>query len=129
MPRPIGVMCYICGREFGKASIAIHIPQCEKKWNNEQLKLPKKQRRPIPSKPMEYERIISGDLKGKDFQTAMDQYNQQAFDDFNKKSLLECKNCGRTFLPKPLEIHSRSCRPGTERYDFFKNITYLGIFR
>ena len=39
------VMCYICGREFGSASINIHIPQCEKKWENEQLKLPKKQRR------------------------------------------------------------------------------------
>ena len=65
MPRPVGVMCFICGREFGKASIAIHIPQCEKKWNNEQLKLPKKQRRPVPSKPTEFERIISGDLKVK----------------------------------------------------------------
>ena len=115
MPRPVGVMCFICGREFGKASIAIHIPQCEKKWNVEQMKLPKKQRRPIPSKPEEYERIISGELKGKDFQMAMDQYNQQALEDFNTKSLLECKNCGRTFLAKPLEIHSRSCKPGTER--------------
>ena len=45
------VMCYICGREFGKASIIIHIPQCEKKWDVEQQKLPKKQRRPVPTKP------------------------------------------------------------------------------
>merc|ERR1712008_443329 len=42
-------------------------------------------------------------------------YNLQAFEDFNKKALLECKNCGRTFLAKPLEIHSRSCKPGSER--------------
>ena len=54
------------------------IMQCEKKWDMEQLKLPKKQRRPCPSKPEEYERIISGELKGKDYQTAMDQYNLQA---------------------------------------------------
>ena len=86
MPRPVGVTCFICGREFGKASIAIHTPQCEKKWDMEQLKLPKKQRRPCPSKPEEYERIISGELKGKDYQTAMDQYNLQA------KSLL-IKSC------------------------------------
>lgn len=108
-------MCYICGREFGSASIGIHIPQCEKKWNNEQQKLPKKQRRPPPSKPMEYDRVINGDLKGKDLQAAMDEYNAQAFDDFNKKALVECKICGRTFLPRALEVHSRSCRPGTER--------------
>ena len=47
---------------------------------------------------------------------AMEEYNAQALDDFNKKSLLECKNCGRTFLPKPLEIHSRSCKPGQEKW-------------
>ena len=64
------VMCYICGREFGSASIGIHIPQCEKKWNNEQQKLPKKHRRPPPSKPFEYDRVIGGDLKGKDLQVS-----------------------------------------------------------
>merc|ERR1711974_228509 len=38
----------------------------------------------------------------------------QAFDDFNKKALAKCKNCDRTFLPRPLEIHQRSCRPKPE---------------
>ena len=58
---------------------------------------------------------ISEILPGKDLDAAMEEYNAQALDDFNKKSLLECKNCGRTFLPKPLEIHSRSCKPGQEK--------------
>jgi len=115
MPLRIGVMCYICGREFGSASITIHLPQCEKKWNIEQQKLPKKQRRPPPTKPFEYDTVIGGNLKGKDLQEAMEKLNAQALDDFNKKSLLECKNCGRTFLPRPLEIHQRSCKPGQER--------------
>ena len=53
-------MCYICGREFGTRSIKIHIPQCQKKWENEQMKLPKKQRRPPPSAPAEFDKIISG---------------------------------------------------------------------
>ena len=36
----------------------------------------------------------------------------QAFDDFNKKALDECKICRRTFLPRALEVHSRSkCKP------------------
>jgi hypothetical protein len=30
--RPKALMCYICGREFGTASLPIHIPQCIKKW-------------------------------------------------------------------------------------------------
>ena len=30
--RPKALMCYICGREFGTASLEIHIPQCRKKW-------------------------------------------------------------------------------------------------
>jgi len=108
-------MCYICGREFGSKSINIHIPQCEKKWENEQNQLPKKQRRPPPTKPFGFDQAINGGLKGKDLDAAMEEYNAQALDDFNKKSLLECKNCGRTFLPKPLEIHSRSCKPGQEK--------------
>ncbi len=40
----------------------------------------------------------------------MKEYNDQAFDDFNKKALEECHNCGRTFLPKALEVHLRSCK-------------------
>ena len=105
------VMCYICGREFGKASISIHIPNCEKKWDAEQAKLPKKQRRPPPSRPDTFDRVLKGELKGKALEEAMTEYNNQAFDDFNKKALVGCKNCGRTFLPKPLEIHLRSCKP------------------
>ena len=46
------VTCYMCGRDFGTASIVIHVPQCEKKWDIEQEKLPKKQRRPAPTKPL-----------------------------------------------------------------------------
>ena len=39
----------------------------------------------------------------------------QAFDDFNTKALEACKTCGRTFLPRALEVHSRSkCKPRPE---------------
>ena len=67
-----GTVCYICGREFGASSITIHEPQClkvnfilfvfewsfkiayyskKKKWELDNLKLPKSQRRPMPQKP------------------------------------------------------------------------------
>ncbi|CAK5029921.1 unnamed protein product [Meloidogyne enterolobii] len=45
------VYCYICGRQFGSASIGIHQPQCLKKWHIQNEKLPKSQRRPEPKPP------------------------------------------------------------------------------
>jgi len=111
MPRP-SVICFICGREFGSASISIHIPNCEKKWDLEQSKLPKRQRRPCPTRPEYFDKVVSGELKGAALQEALINYNDQAFEDFNKKALEECKTCGRTFLPRALEVHSRSkCKP------------------
>ena len=34
--KPRMVMCLICGREFGTASIKIHIPNCEDLFNKQQ---------------------------------------------------------------------------------------------
>ena len=53
--KPKALMCYICGREYGTASLDIHIKSCEKKWENEQAKLPVKERRPCPTKPVEFD--------------------------------------------------------------------------
>ena len=39
----------------------------------------------------------------------MNQYNEDAFENFNTKALEACHNCGRTFLPDSLKIHLRSC--------------------
>ena len=30
--RPKALVCYICGREFGSASLDIHLKSCKKKW-------------------------------------------------------------------------------------------------
>uniref|UniRef100_A0A8C5X732 C2HC/C3H-type domain-containing protein n=1 Tax=Malurus cyaneus samueli TaxID=2593467 RepID=A0A8C5X732_9PASS len=49
--RPAFKVCYICGREFGSQSIAIHEPQCLEKWRIENNQLPKHLRRPEPRKP------------------------------------------------------------------------------
>ena len=36
--RPMGIMCYICGREYFSKSIAIHIEKCKEKWTMEEGK-------------------------------------------------------------------------------------------
>ena len=46
--RPIALMCYLCGREYGTKSLTIHIKTCVKKWEMEENKKPKKERRPTP---------------------------------------------------------------------------------
>ena len=67
------VVCYICGRDFGSRSITIHIPQCKKKWEYEQARLPKSQRRPIPDEPKNLDKIIKGEVSAEDIR----QYNDQ----------------------------------------------------
>ncbi len=46
--RPVALMCYICGREYGTKSLPIHIKTCEKKFEMEESKKPKRERRPVP---------------------------------------------------------------------------------
>jgi len=49
--KPRALMCYICGREYGTASLQIHLKSCMKKWNIEEEKKPRKDRRPMPQPP------------------------------------------------------------------------------
>ncbi len=98
--RPKALMCYICGREYGTASLDIHLRNCQKKWEVEQQKLPVKERRPCPQKPKEFDMAIKAG--GSD---AMDAYNNEAFNAYNTKALVPCAGCGRTFLPDSLVKH------------------------
>ena len=50
-PKPIGVMCHICGREYGSRSLDIHVKQCKKKWDVQESQKPPGDRRPCPSTP------------------------------------------------------------------------------
>jgi hypothetical protein len=88
---PVFVTCYICGRDFGSRSIGIHVPKCQQKWEAEQEKLPKKERRPLPTAPENFDKVVSGEIKGKD----LAKMNQKAFDDYNDTALESCQFCGR----------------------------------
>ncbi|KAM7148066.1 LOW QUALITY PROTEIN: zinc finger protein 474-like [Molossus nigricans] len=102
--RPGFRICYICGREFGSQSLAIHEPQCLEKWRVENSKLPKHLRRPEPSKPQP--------LGGAGTYT-LEAMNEAAFES-SQAQLLPCESCGRTFLPDRLLVHQRSCKPKGE---------------
>ncbi|CAG9766422.1 unnamed protein product [Ceutorhynchus assimilis] len=87
--------CYICGREFGTASLALHEPKCLQKWERENASLPTTQRRKPPVKPQ-------GDF-------TQTEWNQLAWES-SQANLVPCKNCSRTFYPDRLEVHQRSCK-------------------
>lgn len=100
--KPKTIICYICGREFGSASISIHEPQCLKKWKLENSSLPKHMRRPVPTKP-DVLPSLTGDENDRK------RRNQLAYESA-KQQLVPCPNCKRTFLPDRLGVHLRSCR-------------------
>jgi len=103
--KPKSLMCYICGREFGTASLEIHLKSCKKKWEDEEAKKPKAQRRPVPSPPQNFDDIVAGRVKP----DQMENYNNDAFKNYNEKALVPCPNCARTFLPDRLDVHLKSC--------------------
>ncbi|XP_063088523.1 zinc finger protein 475 isoform X2 [Cavia porcellus] len=98
--RPAFHVCYICGREFGSQSLAIHEPQCLEKWHIENSKLPKHLRRPEPSRPQ------PGGGSGA---YGLQATNEAAFQSA-QAPLVSCESCGRTFLPDHLLVHQRNCR-------------------
>lgn len=101
---PLLPTCYLCGQQFGTASIAIHVPQCyEKKmaqWQNADPHL----RGQAPKHP------DAVNWRGRGGASAHEQAEEQ-FQEFIN-NLEACPNCSRRFLPDRLVVHLRSCRPG-----------------
>ena len=53
--KPLALVCYLCGREFGTASLLIHQKACIRKRTAEQKLLPAEARIPRPDPPCETE--------------------------------------------------------------------------
>ncbi|TNV78149.1 hypothetical protein FGO68_gene14097 [Halteria grandinella] len=104
--RPRTLICYICGREYGTASLQIHLKTCIKKFEMEESYKPAHLRRPVPRPPQTFEDM---QLKGSKGGFDVDQFNQEAFKKFNDEALVPCEHCHRTFLPDRLEVHKRIC--------------------
>ena len=109
--RPRGLICPLCGREYGTASLQIHMKSCRQKFELQQQDLPKNMRRSA-------DKIIAAYEQNQEMMNAfiscnsghnIDAMNDQAFDTYNREALVPCSNCGRTFLPDRLIVHQRSC--------------------
>ena len=99
---------FYSGREFGTASIEIHLKTCKQKWEITESQKPAKERRPIPEKPKSFDEVVIGGKGGG--QVDIQKYNDEAYEEYNNKALMACPNCSRTFLPDRLEVHLRSCK-------------------
>lgn len=108
--RPRGLICPLCGREYGTASLEIHMKSCRQKFELQQRDLPKNMRKSADKIIAAYQANnarMAQSCGGGGYN--FDQLNDQAFDAYNKEALVACSNCGRTFLPDRLIVHQRSC--------------------
>ena len=109
--RPRGLICPLCGREYGTASLQIHMKSCRQKFELQQQDLPKNLRKSADKIIAAYEKnqAMMNMRMGGSGTYNFDELNNQAFDTYNKEALVPCSNCGRTFLPDRLIVHQRSC--------------------
>lgn len=120
---PPTIVCYICGRKYGSHSISIHEPQCLKKFNAQNSKLPISERLPLPKKHgsvarvllREEEVLVVARRPRVDMGSAVEskeelvqQYFESCYSEFEKE-LVPCKTCGRTFAPERHRKHEPSC--------------------
>jgi hypothetical protein len=120
---PPTVVCYICGRSYGTASLAIHTKACAKRFLEEEAQKPKGQRRALPEPPstelLAELAAAQGGGAGAGFggggaaaYKLIEAHNEAAFRQYNDVTLVACALCGRTFSgPDRLKIHNRSCTP------------------
>jgi hypothetical protein len=106
--RPRMLMCPLCGREFGTLSLPIHMKTCREKFELEQQRLPKNQRKSADAIIEKYNQINTAMKNDGNFNVF--NLNNDAYRIWNDEALVACDNCGRTFLPDRLQVHLRSCK-------------------
>lgn len=102
-PGPPAVRCYICGRMFGTKSIAIHEPQCLKKWRANNDQLPRSERLPTPVRPEPQAATPTAAAASDQQLTAPQQ------DTTGPSGKLPCYLCGRELSVPAIYTHETQC--------------------
>jgi DNA-directed RNA polymerase subunit RPC12/RpoP len=102
--KPRGYTCFLCGQQFGSASLTIHTPQCRKRLEEVNERLAPGERRTLPPEPAE----LSDPLPTRPDE--IDAFNDRMFQIYNAVVLVPCATCGRTFLPESLRKHAPACK-------------------
>eukprot|EP00753_Platysulcus_tardus_P007574 PLAT15285.1.p1 GENE.PLAT15285.1~~PLAT15285.1.p1 ORF type:complete len:510 (+),score=168.98 PLAT15285.1:78-1532(+) len=102
--RPPSLLCYLCGKKFGTASLEIHWKSCKRKRVAAQKAMPRACRTRAPPPPAMS--IPTRRSTAKQF----DAYNELARQLY-EACLPRCPNCNRSFSDwSRVEVHMRSCR-------------------
>lgn len=120
--KPCFLSCYICGREFGKTSLEIHLKTCKIKFLNSEdispitttstnFKKTNNNKTNLPEPPNILYELLDKINSGQEpsFQE-ISEYNQLAEKIYKEKSLKACIGCKRTFVKESLEVHLKSCK-------------------
>ena len=103
---PRSRMCHICGRQCMVNSFKFHIKECQALFEKRENLKPVRERRACPDDPYTYQ-------KGQTLRKSdIDDMNAAAYEAWNK-TLSQCANCGRRFLPEKLVVHNKSCTAKT----------------
>ena len=87
------VTCFLCGRDFGRRSIIIHHPACQRKWEMEQARLPEDAtRRLVPEEPRLLARLLAGEEITAE---ELEEHNAEAANIWSREVLVRCEHCGR----------------------------------
>lgn len=100
---PLSYVCYLCGRQFGSASLLMHVDKCVEKWRATEATKPQGSRRQPPPRPAELDAPLP---KGG---AAVEAFNDTMSRIYNDASLIRCPTCNRTFTEEALQRHARSC--------------------
>ena len=73
------LICHICGQRYGTASISIHIPKCERKWEIYQSSCLENESLPCPTMPEDLAQLLESNLKGSELRKALYKYNISHF--------------------------------------------------
>lgn len=115
--KPKFFICGICGREFGTASITIHLPQCFEDFKNEQKLVDASLRRPVPDLDAMLKEIEEIKADNKITQAEITAQRENAMKAY-KEGLAECPTCHRTFESEALAKHIKSCRVREFKFGF-----------
>lgn len=107
--------CHICGRNYMIHSFGIHLPQCQKLFEDREMLKPPRERRAVPADPMKTMMVedpdqFSGGVNLQHNLKQLDALNKQANQAYSEDVLDKCENCGRTFISGKLEKHQKMCK-------------------
>jgi hypothetical protein len=104
--KPLFLICYCCGKEFGKHSLEIHLKTCLEKFESEE-----KGQRKMVTTPDELEQIFNKLKNGENVENSdMIAYNDIGNKIYKEYGMKSCPGCKRKFISDRLEVHLKSCK-------------------